>query len=44
MSKLKQIEHKMLRKIDRTRLEAERCRTIKETNNERLTEKMKQIA
>ena len=30
MSKLRQIEHKMLKKIDKTRIEAERCRVIKE--------------
>ena len=30
MGKLRQIEHKMLKKIDKTRIEAERCRVIKE--------------
>ena len=43
VGKLKQIEHKMLRKIDRTRVEADRVRQIKEKNNERLQERMRVI-
>ena len=38
---MKQIESKMLKKIDKTRLEAEKVRKIKDHNNERLQSKLK---
>lgn len=41
MKKLEQIENKMLQKIDKTRIEAERCREIKDQKNRRLQEKMR---
>ena len=40
VGKLKQIEGKMLRKIERTRIEAERARVIKQKNDERLQHKL----
>ena len=36
VSKLKQIENKMLKKIDKTRIEAEKVRQQKDSNNERI--------
>lgn len=44
VGKLKQIERKMLLKIDKTRLEAEKVLKVKEKNNERVHEKMKILA
>ena len=44
VSKLKQIEKKMLRKIDLTRQEAEKVLKSKEKNNERVQEKIKILA
>ena len=40
VSKLKQIENKMLKKIDKTRQEAEKVRLVKQKNNERLEQKV----
>ena len=43
VNKLKQIESKMLKKIDKTRKEAEKVRKIKDDNNERLQLKIKVV-
>jgi queuine/archaeosine tRNA-ribosyltransferase len=40
VGKLKQIETKMLKKIDKTRQEAEKVRQVKQKNNERLEQKI----
>jgi len=42
--KLKQIEDKMLRKIEKTRIEAEKVRLIKQKNTDRLQEKIHSMA
>jgi len=42
--KLKQIEDKMLRKIEKTRFEAEKVRLIKQKNTDRLQEKIHSMA